>query len=111
MTALTDPTFCLIGSEKIWERGAPLTSRVHSFETELLTQDENLAELAAVNRDLIARVEPMESLRLVMFDIDSTEVPVYGQQEHRTHNGHFASTATQGRGGAGRCGLRHTGAV
>jgi len=35
-----DPTFRLIGSEKIWERGAALTSRVHSFETELLTQDE-----------------------------------------------------------------------
>jgi len=33
-----DPTFRLIGSEQIWERGAALTSRVHSFETELLTQ-------------------------------------------------------------------------
>jgi hypothetical protein len=28
-----DPAFRLIGSEKIWERGAALTSRVHSFET------------------------------------------------------------------------------
>src|SRR4029434_5702264 len=27
-----DPTFRLIGSEKIWERGAALTSRLHSFE-------------------------------------------------------------------------------
>jgi len=42
-----DPTFRLIGSEKIWERGAALTSRLQSFETELLTQDENLAGLAA----------------------------------------------------------------
>ncbi len=42
-----DPTFWLIGSEKIWERGAALTSRLQSFETELLTQDENLAGLAA----------------------------------------------------------------
>ena len=38
-----DPTFRLIGSEKIWERGAALTSRLQSFETELLTQEENLA--------------------------------------------------------------------
>ena len=44
-----DPTFRLIGSEKIWERGAALTSRLQSFETELLTQDENLAGLAAIN--------------------------------------------------------------
>jgi Transposase DDE domain group 1 len=29
-----DPTFRLIGSEQIWERGAALTSRVHSFESE-----------------------------------------------------------------------------
>ena len=35
-----DPTFRLIGSEKIWERGAALTSRLQSFETELLTQEE-----------------------------------------------------------------------
>ena len=33
-----DPTFRLIGSEKIWERGAALTSRLQSFETELLTE-------------------------------------------------------------------------
>jgi hypothetical protein len=36
-----DPTFRLIGSEKIWERGAALTSRLQSFETELLTQEGN----------------------------------------------------------------------
>ena len=43
-----DPTFRLIGSEKIWERGAALTSRLQSFETDLLTQEENLAGLAAI---------------------------------------------------------------
>src|SRR2546422_3582147 len=49
-----DPTFRLIGSEKIWERGAALTSRLQSFETDLLTQAENLTGLAAINRELIA---------------------------------------------------------
>ena len=29
-----DPTFRLIGSEKIWDRGAALTSRLQTFETE-----------------------------------------------------------------------------
>src|SRR3989441_6988416 len=56
-----DPTFRLIGSEQIWERGAALTSRVHSFETELLTQGENLTGLAAINRELLARVEAMDA--------------------------------------------------
>jgi len=87
-----DPTFRLIGSEQIWERGAALTSRVHSFETELLTQGENLAGLAAINRELLARVEAMESSRRVVLDIDSTEIPVYGQQEQSAYNGHFEAT-------------------
>ena len=43
-----DPAFRLIGSEKVLERGAVLTSRLRSFETELLTQPENLAGLAAL---------------------------------------------------------------
>ena len=84
-----DPTFRLIGSEQLWERGAALTSRVHSFETELLTQDENLAGLAAINRELIARVDAPQR---VVLDIDSTEIPVYGQQEQSAYNGHFEST-------------------
>jgi hypothetical protein len=51
-----DPTFRLIGSEKIWERGAALTSRLQSFETELLTQEGNLTGLASINRELILRL-------------------------------------------------------
>jgi hypothetical protein len=38
-----DPTFRLIGSEKIWERGAALTSRLQSFETEMLAEEGNFA--------------------------------------------------------------------
>ncbi len=87
-----DPTFRLIGSEQLWERGAALTSRVHSFETELLTQDENLAGLAAINRELIAQVDPVDTPQRVVLDLDSTEIPVYGQQEQSAYNGHFEST-------------------
>ena len=87
-----DPTFRLIGSEKIWERGAALTSRLQSFETELLTQDENLAGLAAINRDLIARAEAMDAPCRVVLDMDSTEIPVYGEQKQSAYNGHFESS-------------------
>jgi hypothetical protein len=86
-----DPTFRLIGSEKIWERGAALTSRLHSFETELLAEAENLAGLTAINRELIGRAEAIDSPRRVVLDMDSTEIPVYGQQEHSAYNGHFES--------------------
>src|SRR6202158_4298372 len=87
-----DPTFRLIGSRKIWERGAALTSRWQSFETEVLTQTDNLAGLAALNRELIAKAEVINCSRRVVLDMDSTEIPVYGQQEQRAYNGHFEST-------------------
>ena len=87
-----DPTLRLICSEKIWERGAALTSRLQSFETEVLARDENLAGLEAINRGLIAQAEAIDSSQRVVLDMDSTEIPVYGQQEHSAYNGHFEST-------------------
>ena len=87
-----DPTFRLIGSKKILERGAALTSRLQSFETGVLTREDNLAGLAALNRDLIAKAEAIDSPRRVVLDMDSTEIPVYGEQEQSSYNGHFEST-------------------
>lgn len=87
-----DPTFRLIGSKKIWERGAALTSRLQSFETMLLTQAANLAGLARLNREMIARAEAITTPRRVVLDMDSTEIKVHGQQEQSAYNGHFAST-------------------
>jgi hypothetical protein len=58
----------------------------------VLTQEENLAGLAALNRELIARAEAIDSPRRVVLDIDGTEVPVYGRQENSSYNGHFEST-------------------
>ena len=87
-----DPTFRLIGSKKTWDRGAALTSRVQSFETELLAEPENLAGLRRINRELIAKAEGIDSPQRRVLDIDSTEIPVYGQQEQSAYNGHFEST-------------------
>jgi hypothetical protein len=57
-----------------------------------LTQEENLSGLAAINRELIARAEAIDSPQRVVLDMDSTEIPVYGQQEQSAYNGHFEST-------------------
>jgi Transposase DDE domain group 1 len=82
-----DPTFRLIGSEKIWDRGAALTSRLQTFETEMLTEEENFAGLARLNRALIGRAEAMVSAYRAVLDMDSTEIPVYGEQEQGAYNG------------------------
>ena len=54
-----------------------MTSRLQSFETEVLTQEENLVGLAALNRELVARAEAIDSPRRIVLDMDSTEVVVY----------------------------------
>jgi hypothetical protein len=84
-----DPTFRLIGSPTRWDRSAALTSTLHWFETELLTRDENLVGLMALNRDLLAQTEPLGDR--VALDMDSSESPVHGQQEGSAYNGHLES--------------------
>ena len=73
-----DPTFRLIGSAKLWDRGAALTSRLQTFETELLAKEENFVGLARINRELIGKVEASQWHYRVVLDMDSTDIPVYG---------------------------------
>jgi hypothetical protein len=85
-----DPAFQLIGSKKVFERGTALTSRLQSFETELLRQPENLAGLARISRELIARAEAIDAPHRVVLDMDSS-----GRQQQRSYNGHFEFTCYQ----------------
>jgi hypothetical protein len=86
------PTFRLIGSEKTWDRGAALTSRLQTFETEMLAEEENFRNLVRINRELIGKVEAIDAQQRIVLDMDSTEIPVYGQQENCAYNGHFECT-------------------
>lgn len=86
-----DPTFRLIGSQKVWERGVALTSTLHWFETDLLACEENLSVLAKLNRELVAQGEGLSSSQRVVLDLDSSESPVYGEQEQSAYNGYFGS--------------------
>jgi hypothetical protein len=87
-----DPTFRLMGSERIWDQGAALACRLRTFETDLLAEDENFAGLGRLNRALIGKAETMDSGYRTVLDMDSTEIPVYGEQEQSAYNGHFEST-------------------
>ncbi len=86
-----DPTFRLNNSQWIWDRGAALTSTLHWFETELLTKEENLIGLMALNREMVGQAEPLASSDHVVLDMDSSESPVHGEQEGSAYNGHFES--------------------
>jgi hypothetical protein len=57
------------------------TSRWFEFETEVLSQDENLDGLNQINRDVLAKIESMDSRQWAVLDID-TATPACGEQEH-----------------------------
>jgi len=74
-----DPALRLSGSQKIWDRGAALTSRLQTFETEMLAEEGNFSGLARLNRELIGKAEALDSPTRTVLDMDSTEIPVYGE--------------------------------
>ena len=71
--------------------GVALTSTLHGFETDLLAREENLTGLVRLNRELLARAEGVGSPHRVVLDMDSSESPVYGEQEQSAYNGYFGS--------------------
>ena len=61
------------------------------FETEALTEEENLDGLARLNVEWVDRAMAHTSHQRVILDMDSSESPVHGQQEGVAYNGHFES--------------------
>lgn len=61
------------------------------FETEILTQPENLEALANLPGRWIDAVHDRRPPKVVTLDMDSSESPVHGDQEGAAWNGHFQS--------------------
>ena len=68
-----DPAFRLINSQRIWDRGAALTSTLHWFETELLTGEENRIGRMALSRETLRQTESPDCSDRVVLDIDPSE--------------------------------------
>ena len=81
----------MISSQNIWNRGAALTPTLHWFGTELLTREENLIGLMALNWETLGQAECLDTSDRVVLDMDSSESPVHGVQEGSAYNGHFES--------------------
>ena len=58
----------------------------------MLTEEESFAGLARPNRELIGRSEAIGSPYRTMLEMDSTEIPGFGEQEQSAYNGHFEWT-------------------
>ena len=59
------------------------------FETETLTQEDNLEGLARMNTRWVEGAMTPTTHRRVILDMDSSESRVHGQQEGAAYNGHF----------------------
>ena len=45
----------------------------------MLAGEENFAGLTRINGELLAKVEAIDSPQGMVLDMDSTEIPIYGQ--------------------------------
>jgi hypothetical protein len=73
------------------EKQAASTNTLSRFETEVLTTEENRKGLEQLNEVWVDRAMTQTRHRRVILDMDSSESPVYGEQEGSAYNGHFQS--------------------
>ena len=80
----------LVGGRAI-KHGAASTSAMGRFETATLTQAENLTALSDLCGHWIDAVHAQRPSKVIGLDMDSSESPVFGDQEGAMWNGHFQS--------------------
>jgi hypothetical protein len=87
-----DPAMRAVIGKRALERTAASSGTVSRFETEILTQDENIDALATLNSCWVSKAVSLSKAKKVILDIDSSESPVHGSQEGSAYNGFFEST-------------------
>ena len=80
----------LVGGRAVMN-GAASASAMGRFETEMLTQPDNLAVLIDLPGRWIDAVHDRRPPKVITLDMDSSESPVHGDQEGAAWNGHFQS--------------------
>src|SRR5659263_161699 len=84
-----DPAMRAVMGKRALERTAASSGTVSRFETEILTQEQNIDALAALNSGWVSKAASRSKAKKVILDIDSSESPVHGSQEGSAYNGHF----------------------
>ena len=89
-----DPVMRAITGKKDKNKHAASANTMGRFETEILTQRENLASLSAINSKWVQRAMNKTPHRRIILDLDSSESSVHGDQEGSAYNGHFGCTCS-----------------
>jgi hypothetical protein len=81
----------VVGGRAKTKRAAS-TSQMGLFETEVLTQPENLSAVMDLCGQWIDTVHQRKPIREIILDLDSSVSETYGEQEGSAYNGHFGCT-------------------
>jgi len=86
-----DPVMRAITGKKDNGKQAASSNTIGRFETDILTQRENLTSLSVINGRWVQKAMGKTEHRRIILDMDSSESPVHGEQEGSAYNGHFRS--------------------
>ena len=87
-----DPAMRRIVGGRATGKTAASSSQVGRFETEVLVDSDNLAQLMDLSGRWIDQVRRRTTVNEIILDMDSSVSPTHGQQEGTAYNGHFACT-------------------
>ena len=78
----------VIGARALEKAGARETT-VGRFEKEILLEGNNSGKLDGIIMKWIEKIDSVRGINKMVLDMDSSESPVYGEQEESVYNGHF----------------------
>ncbi|TLN21536.1 IS1380 family transposase [bacterium] len=84
-----DPAMQAVVGRRALEKQAASTNTLSRFETEVLVTEENLKGLNQLNAEWVDQAMMRTRHQRIILDMDSSESPVYGEQEGASYNGHF----------------------
>ncbi|MBM3136367.1 MAG: IS1380 family transposase [Chloroflexi bacterium] len=84
-----DPAMQAVVGRRALEKQAASTNTVNRFETEVLVSEENLKGLRHLNTEWVDQAMVRTQHQRIILDMDSSESPLYGEQEGAAYNGHF----------------------
>ena len=87
-----DPVMRAITGKKSNGKQAASANTMGRFETDILTQQENLTSLSDIKGRWVQKAMGKTTHKRIIIDMDSSESPVHGEQEGSAYNGHFGCT-------------------
>ena len=87
-----DPAMRYVVGERAKDKTAASVSQMGRFETEILTQPQNLEALINQPGKWVDEVHQRKSINEIILDMDSSDSPTFGKQEGSAYNGHFGYT-------------------